>query len=111
LTPSGVSVTRQKYLGTIHLAVTRFPAAATVSLALIGGNGQGPLSRPSQLSRPWRRIRCAGLRAAATGYAPTFLVTGATMLPALAMARREAAPQLDPSSAAAPVLGSEPVPA
>jgi predicted MFS family arabinose efflux permease len=53
----------------------------------------------------------AGLLVTVTGYTPTFLITAATMLPALAMARREAAPELDPSSTAAPALGTEPAPA
>lgn len=41
----------------------------------------------------------AGPLVAATGFAPAFVVTAATMLPALLMARRETAPQRDRPSA------------
>lgn len=53
----------------------------------------------------------AGPLATATGFAPAFLVTAATMLPALVMSRREATPRRDPSRAVDADLRVEPVPA
>jgi predicted MFS family arabinose efflux permease len=117
-------------IGMTGMAVT--PSAPLVAAgAAIFGTGFGVLqnatlslmyarvsaARYSTVSALWNASYDIGMAAGAigtgvlvavTGFTPAFLITAATMLPALLMARQEAAPKPHPSSTAALAQCAEP---